>query len=170
MKRQLWVGALLCCVGMAAVADPYVGFTAGKVDYSDDTFNSPTGFEGKLGKQFNEYAAVELSYLHFGDAVDDIAPEWELSTDTITLSTVLSYPVANGFSLNARLGGHRWDYFLREDGVGQIGRESGTSLFYGVGAAYLLDGKYQFGLNWARYEIKGGDITYPNASLNIFLK
>jgi len=168
MHFRILLGALLLILGAAAYANPYLGVTAGSVDYTDAELNKPTGFEIKLGNRFNDYVALELSYVDFGEAEDDIEPEWEVSTDAVALSALAMLPIGDQFEVNVRVGGHHWDTQVREDGLGQIDNLTGTDLHYGVGMAFRPNKQIQFGLHYTRYQLKQNDIEYPNASFNYY--
>ena len=170
MHYRIVFGALLISLGSTAFANPYLGGTAGKVDYSDDELNSPTGFEIKLGGRVHRNLALELSYIDFGDAEDDLEPVWEYSTDAVALAALAIYPLSKVFELNIRVGGHHWDTQVHEAGFGKVADLSGTDLHYGVGMGFKPSEHLQLGLNYIRYEVKTGDIYYPNASFNYYFK
>lgn len=71
----------LACLPLSGLAQTYIGFGAGKADYSDFTLrdmewdslnvtqqkDKPTAFGLYVGERLNDYLAVELGYMNLGD-------------------------------------------------------------------------------------------------------
>lgn len=172
MKLKTAIIPLVFSVSAAAYADPYLGVSAGKTDYDYDEgdFDNPTAFELKLGSRFHKNFAVEISYLHFGDADYDGTPSWQISTDSITIAGVALLPVTDVLDLYVKVGAHKWDGQLREEGVVKVEDDSSTDKFYGVGINYRVEQSIELGASYSEYETDNADINLPAININYIFK
>lgn len=137
------------------------------------------------GYEINRYFAVEGGYIAFQDVFANVsatattAPTVRtsrlgLQTEAWTLAAKGTYPISENFSLFGKLGAGFWDqtllttnttyYILNNDprratmGTQVSESDSGTGLYYGVGASYDL-GKYlTLRAEWERFDVDGTDI------------
>jgi OmpA-OmpF porin, OOP family len=128
------------------------------------------GFRLRVGVQFSRYIAVEAGYADFGDfTLNDIpyvcAPQqpgpctYNVSSSThgVIVGAVGSWPFAEHWSLNGRLGGVYMDVSTseRDPDVPSSAANysnSGWGLHYGAGLGYQLNPRMALSLDWARYD------------------
>lgn len=156
-KFSLFFIVLLSCV--TANAETYLGFSYGSVDYDTPTFDKPNGYSLFGGYKYTENFSLELAYADFGDSKDGIAPVWTLSGTTIGLGGRYLIPVNEAFNFAVGLGIHSWDVSLDEAGYGELGSDSGTDLYYGIGAAYSFTEKFSLGLDHNVYTTEDADLS-----------
>lgn len=141
--------------------------------------NGNIGWKLFGGYEFNQYFAVEGGYIAFQDVYANVsatAPtvatsRLGLQSEAWMLAAMGTYPVSENFSLFGKLGANFWDQTLLTtnttltqpvtlptQAVQVSESDSGTGLYFGVGASYDL-GKYlTLRAEWERYDVNGTDI------------
>lgn len=156
------------------------GITAtSEIDNTDANGNIAWKLFG--GYEINRFFAVETGYMAFQDVYANVsatAPtvgtaRLGLQTEAWMLAAKGTYPVSENFSLFAKLGANFWDQTLLTtnttvypnnspskplQGTQVSESDSGSGLYYGVGASYDL-GKYlTLRAEWERFDVNGADI------------
>lgn len=169
IKKSLILAALSTAIlssnAFAFDDNVYVGFGVGEVDLDNKAFDKPTGFEVFGGYEFNQNIAFEASYVDLGEAGDGAAPQWVLSSDTLTLGVVGKFPVGEQIELVGKLGYHFWDTELSEDGFGLLGENDGSDIFYSVGANYKLTQEVSIGGRYNIYDTDAADISFLSVNV-----
>jgi OOP family OmpA-OmpF porin len=125
--------------------------------YSD----SATGFEAFGGWELNRYLAAEAGYLDGGKTNED---GLQLDTKGYYASVLGSLWLNDYASLFARAGVLHWDMDVSVSGFGNVGSLDGNDLYYGIGAAGLVDGAL-LRLEYRRAELE--DVDLSMVSLNV---
>jgi hypothetical protein len=131
---------LVSAATMAADNGIYLGASLGKANIDIDTINAPridgddTGFKFIAGLRPLDWFAVEASYVNFGEVEQGILAS---ETDGITAFGVFFAPVGP-VDLFVKGGLISFDTTIGVDGIGDIYREDGTDLAYGVGLQFRL--------------------------------
>jgi hypothetical protein len=161
MKARVFsaITILLLGFGSVASANPYGGVSVGKVDYDLPYFDKATGFEFYMGTKISPNAAIEVSYVDFGESDDGIPPVWTISGNSLGGSMKLMAPLSRGLDIYARLGIHMWDLELEEDGFGVIAEDDGTDLMYGFGALLKLASNIGAGFKYTIYDLDEEDAS-----------
>lgn len=142
----------------AAFAQRGIGATVDAVD------GSRLGWSLGLGYSLSERWAVEAAYLDLGEVeVDFTAPSTRANLAEVypdsgrgaALSGLYRQPLGSSFELRARLGLFAWkqDYTTRRAGT-QVDTydESGTDLYWGMGAGYRLAERWSLSAELQRFE------------------
>jgi len=153
-----------------AVSDPLseAGFSVlGSEDDTDDTL-----FRVHAGYRVNRYLGIEGTWFELGDfgletRIGGINPgqiDTELDMgSTFNLGLIASYPVAERFSLHAKLGAVLWSADVRStarlaSGTAQSSDDdSGTDLSLGLGVAVQITEHLAVRGDWDRLQL-GGDL------------
>lgn len=130
---------------------PYVGAALGQADFTEwcDTGGSPiqltscddTTVAWKLlgGYRFNAYLGAEASFINWGKVTASTASaSVSAKQHSFGIAAVASFPVAQGFSVQAKLGLLSTDQETESPGS-RVDR-SETEGHYGVGARYAFPG------------------------------
>jgi OOP family OmpA-OmpF porin len=136
----------------------YVGLSLGQSDYSDTDsgLSKPIGYDIFVGYKFNKYVALEGEFRDFGKAKKtENLVETSYTLTEAGISVIGSYPI-NKVSLFAKLGMHSWilNYENTGPGFSRTGTESGTNMFYGIGADYEITKRVSVRLDYNKYELK----------------
>ena len=164
-KRSGLITGLLCVssIAMADVNDTgYIGIGFGSVDYDADSvssFDDPAGFELLVGKEIDRNLSFELSYIDFGTADDGVAPVWHLEGSSITAGALIRAKAGQTADVFLKVGMHSWDLDLTEDGVGIIGTDDGTDIFYGFGVSVKASSNIGIGARYNVYDFDGNDVS-----------
>lgn len=167
MKIEIISGLTLLACASFAQAEPYVGFQVGTLDYDLPNFDDPTSIEVYVGSRLNENLAVELNYVDFGESEDGIPPVWTLSGSTFGVGAKFFVPVADGIDLYGRLGVHTWEVELKEAGFGQLAKDDGTDIFYGMGMNFDLSENISLGANYAIFQMDEEDASILSAVMQV---
>lgn len=140
--------------------------------------DATTGYGIGIGYAFNSIWAVELGYLDLDQVdvefsaaqavnnLDDIHPE---SGDGVTLSGLYRYALNDQFGVRARLGAFSWDADYRTvagpGGQTRTENDSGTDVYWGIGADYRLTEALSLTAEWQRFEFDNEDRSYFNAGV-----
>ena len=151
MKCKYVVAIFMAGISSMAVADPYVGVVNGQVHHVLDGVSKPTGVEIYFGNQVHENVAVEISYVDFGVASDNIASVVTVSASSIGVAAKFIVPMSDTASFYGRAGLHAWDAQVDAAGWGTIVKDSGTDLLFGSGVEFSLSEKVTFGVRHTTY-------------------
>ena len=127
----------------------YVGGSYGylRVDGDDEFDDDKDVWQGVAGYRFNEYFALEGSYIDFGDYGNDIA---NADTDGYTAAVKGSYPITERFSVFGKLG-QLWSE--TEYTVGTVSRDSDDeSVFVGGGVSYAVSQNFLVTAEYTVYD------------------
>ena len=139
-KAFLATAALLASTAsMAADNGLYLGASLGDANIEIDqglaqVDSDDTGFKFIAGLRPLDWFAVEASYVNFGEAEDGILAA---ETDGISAFGVFFVPVGP-VDLFAKGGLISFENSIEVDGLGELYREDGTDLAYGVGVQFRL--------------------------------
>ena len=169
MIKKIYLAALLLCGSTNLIAGPYVGGGLGTVDVGDDisTFEDSTGFELIIGNKISNSFSFEASFIDFGEAGDNIAPEWTITADSLTFGGLLTAPANTNLDLFFKFGLHLWDVSLSEAGFGTFAEDDGTDIFYGFGANFKASNDLGIGARFSTYDFDGIDITMLSVNLQV---
>jgi OOP family OmpA-OmpF porin len=127
----------------------YVGGNYGylRVEGEDDFDDDKDVWQGLLGYKFNDYVALEGSFIDFGDYGTDLAGG---NTDGYTAAIKGILPLTDRFSLYAKAG-QLWSE--TEYNLGGISRESDDeSLFVGAGLSYAITANFLVNAEYTVYD------------------
>lgn len=127
----------------------YVGGNYGylRVEGEDDFDDDKDVWQGILGYKFNEWVALEGSFIDFGDYGNDIAGG---DTDGYTAAVKGILPVTDRFSLYAKVG-QLWSE--TEYNLGGISSDyDDESLFVGAGLSYAITKNFLVNAEYTVYD------------------
>jgi len=127
----------------------YVGGNYGylRVEGEDDFDDDKEVWQGLLGYKFNEWIAIEGSFIDFGDYGNDIAGG---DTDGYTAALKGILPLSERFSVYAKLG-QLWSETSYN--VGAVsGDYDDESLFVGAGLSYALTQNFIINAEYTVYD------------------
>jgi OmpA-OmpF porin, OOP family len=138
-------------------AHGYVGASVGKTYHDLDGCigsgpcdDSGLGFKVFTGGRFVRGLGMELGYVHFGD-LDRNGGQMKGAN----LSLVGSLPLAESFSVNAKMGGiYSWTRVSSNLSNTPTGKENDLGLSYGLGAQWDLTQSWALRADWDRYRLK----------------
>ena len=107
-----------------------------------------------VGYQFHPNVAVEGGYTHFGKYTASGAPGTvEIKVKAWELLGILSWPLAQGFSVYGKAGVYFWDADATVTaGATRVGlNDDGTSWTAGLGVAYDFTRNFTARAEWQRY-------------------
>ncbi|GAA0819326.1 porin family protein [Colwellia sp. D2M02] len=127
----------------------YVGASYGylRVDSDNGFDENKSAYQVFAGYGFNQYFAIESSFIDFGDYGNDFA---NADTDGYTLGLKAGVPVSDNISIYVR-GGQLWyetDYSVL--GVNNSADDEG--LFAGVGASYHINEDWTVKFDYTVYD------------------
>lgn len=161
----------------------YVGLDVGSSElnaglseqFFEPEFNEHTGndigFRVRFGIQVSRYFAVEAGYVNFGEfSLNDLpylcAPEQEgpctfnlrSSTDGPMANIVVTWPFAEQWALNGRVGGYYADVSTSERDPDVPGSErkyddSGFGLQIGAGLSYQINPRMKISADWGKFDL-----------------
>jgi OOP family OmpA-OmpF porin len=110
--------------------------------------------------RINKNLAAELSYQNFGDAEDKYLDSFGDTITDVSSVTALSLgfkgiaPLNDLFSLVGRVGLSKWDFDVTETDSGSPGfkykgNDSGSDIYFGLGAEYRITEKSILGLEYS---------------------
>lgn len=141
MRKAILATALLMAssAGMAADNGIYLGASLGKANIDIDqgfarVDSDDTGFKFTAGIRPLDWFAIEASYVNFGEPEQGVLAA---NADGISAFGVFFLPVGP-VDLFAKGGLISFDSSIEVDGLGDIYREDGTDLAYGVGVQLRL--------------------------------
>lgn len=141
MRKAILATALVMASTGAMAADNgiYLGASIGDANVEIDqglaqVDSDDTGFKFIAGIRPLDWFGVEASYVNFGEAEDGILAA---ESDGITGFGVFFAPVGP-VDVFAKVGLVSFDTTVEVDGFGDIYREDGTDLAYGVGVQFRL--------------------------------
>lgn len=123
-----------------------------------------------LGYQFDQYWALEGSFIDLGDTSghfsatlaapsgDILAGKLQSEYRAASAALLASYPLLEMFYVQARLGAHYWEHELSVSGSGQAISihqnidDSGTGLLYGFGTGVMIGSHWDARLEWQRFD------------------
>lgn len=140
-------------------AQGYVGASVGRT-YHDQAGcvgtgpcdDKSIGFKVFTGGRFTRGLGMELGYLHFGD-IDRNGGQSK--AQGVNLSLVGILPIAETFSINAKVGGiYHWTRVSSDSPGVQTGKEHDLGLSYGLGAQWDFTQSWALRADWDRYRLK----------------
>ncbi len=135
--------------------------------------NTETSFSLFGGYSPNKYFSLELEYqddLAFG--VDDMfagSSLWfpdatieDFDSNALFLSGISSYNVTDSGTFYMKGGIFNWETTTRSftKDIDEFDRSEGTDIFYGLGANYDLNARFQISAEWERYQMEASDIDF----------
>jgi hypothetical protein len=103
------------------------------------------------GYKANRYVGVEGSYRDLGRRKVEGFGVWRRDDLTgWTYGGFVAYPMTDDVELTARGGWIRWRSEWTNS-VGNGGTDTGTELYWGVGATWMLDARMSAVLNWMKF-------------------
>ncbi|GGW86583.1 porin family protein [Alteromonas halophila] len=127
----------------------YVGGNYGylRVDGDDEFDDDKDVWQGVAGYRFNEYFALEGSYIDFGDYGNDLA---NAETDGFTAGLKGTYPITERFSIFGKLG-QLWSE--TEYNVGTVNNDyDDESVFVGGGVSYAVNERFLITAEYTVYD------------------
>ncbi|WP_414828469.1 porin family protein [Alteromonas sp. H39] len=127
----------------------YVGGNYGylRVEGEDDFDDDKDVWQGLLGYRFNEYFALEGSFIDFGDYGNDVAGA---STDGYTAALKGSFPITERLSIYGKLG-QLWSE--TEYNVGTFNNDyDDESLFVGGGLSFAVTPNFLINAEYTVYD------------------
>jgi len=156
MKKLLTVIAL-STIGTYATAQStmnddagfYLGANYGylQVDGQDDFEDDQDAYQLLGGYQFNQYFALEGSYIDFGEYGNDLA---NADTDGYTAAIKAMFPIGESFSIHGKLGQLWYDTQAEVAGLRDDFEDEG--LFVGIGVAYAFTHNLSVTFDYTLYD------------------
>ncbi|QDE30137.1 porin family protein [Shewanella polaris] len=136
----------------------YVGANYGylKVDGEDDFDDDNDVLQGLVGYRFNNYLALEGSYIDFGSYGNNLS---SAETDGYTAGLKVTLPIADRVELYAK-GGQLW-YSTDYDVVGFSGNKDDEGVFAGAGVAFKVTDRFLINAEYTWYD---AEINLDNVS------
>ncbi|PCK30936.1 outer membrane beta-barrel protein [Pseudoalteromonas piscicida] len=172
MKQLTIAAALFATFGLSTAAHAesdfglddykiYTGVGYGQYSFQWEDRENDTSFDDDssmlkayVGTKINPYWSIELGYENF-DEVSDIDNSADI--DGISLSTRLSAPLNEYFSVYAKGGWLEWDADVYAD-IPAVGRVSssleGGDWLYGAGVEFHIHENVNMRLEYTRYELE----------------
>ena len=158
--KNTLVAGLVLVLSFPVLAQFYVGGNVGQADF-EDMDDNPMSFELISGYQFNDYFALQISYLDLGEAeetgsFEDIDFGFGLAVDGINFTAVGAIPISETVSLYGKLGYFMWDATgtIRLDDFSTSGSTDGNDISYGLGVKWAVAENLFVNLGFDRYEIE----------------
>lgn len=173
--KKLLIGSLLSLSSLSAFANEgYFGgeILLGKTDQDlKSEFGNSSGDDTSFGVRgsynLSKSSAFELSYVSHGETNDTYIDEFgdfiseRISSSALNVGYKGSVPLEGGVSLHARFGLSFWDVELSATdssfaGVTFKGDDSGSDIYYGIGAQFAISEKFTIGVEYtlSEYSIK----------------
>ena len=150
---------------------PYFSLSIGQSDYDTDIsdFDKGASFSFGIGYSVSQYFALDLSYINFGDADDDIFPVWTLSADAVVASVIGKIPFNQSVSGYGKIGLAKWDAELEEEGFGTFATNDGTDLTLGFGLLFTVNQQLSGFVQYQMYELDfiNVDVDVDNLSIGV---
>lgn len=129
----------------------YVGGNYGylKIESQEDFDDDADGLQGLIGFRFNNYVALEGSYLDFGDYGKNAA---KASTDGYTVAFKGILPVHDRFEIHLKLGQLWWETDYKVLGVG--GSADDEALFLGAGVSFGITDNLFLNAGYVAYDLE----------------
>lgn len=136
----------------------YVGANYGylKVDGEDDFDDDNDVLQGIVGYRFNNYLALEGSYIDFGSYGNNLS---SAETDGYTAALKVILPIADRVELYAK-GGQLW-YSTDYNVVGFSGNKDDEGVFAGAGVAFKVTDRFLINAEYTWYDT---EINLDNVS------
>lgn len=127
----------------------YLGANYGylRVEGEDDFDDDKDAYQFYAGYSFNQYFALEGSYVDFGDYGNDVA---NADTDGYTLGIKAGLPLSESFELYVK-GGQLW-YETEYSVLGVNDDYDDKGLFAGVGIGYHFNRNWSLKLDYTVYD------------------
>ncbi|MBT0585133.1 porin family protein [Alteromonas oceanisediminis] len=127
----------------------YVGASYGwlRVDGDDEFDDDKDAYQFNLGYSFNEYFAVEGSYVDFGDYGNDLA---NADTDGYTLGLKAGFAINDRFTVYAK-GGQLW-YETEYSVLGVNDDFDDEGMYAGLGLGYVLNQNWTVKFEYTLYD------------------
>lgn len=142
-------GGAFAQASMSAVPAFYVGAEVGQSDAGDE---DDIGWKILGGYQFNRNFAAEVAYGFLFDKND-------VEVTALEVVAVGMWPIANQFSLLAKLGLANWEVDSR------FGSEDGTDITWAIGGQFDLSRNLGLRVTWQRYETDPDEVDFLNVGV-----
>lgn len=161
LKKAILGIAALAAFSVASAQEAsgfYAGVGIGTLKYEESFANiefdgDDTSLQVFAGYRVNQWLAVEAAYIDGGSPSDNVLGyQLEADLSALELSLIGSVPLNDVLSLHARAGMLAWDMKVSIDGM-EIGKDDGTDLSYGIGAAFRFGPSAE-----ARIEVRSADL------------
>ncbi|MBU2710991.1 outer membrane beta-barrel protein [Zooshikella harenae] len=163
MKKQilvLCITTLMSGVTLAQGNGFYLGGNVGQTDFDEcaDGFScdeKDTGWKLYGGYQLNQNIGIEAGYYNFGETTGkNRFGKYSVEAEGLGVALTGTLPLNNQFSLTSKIGAMRWeaDGHYRGRFTYANDDETGTDLFYGVGAKFALAPNLDIVAEWERID------------------
>ena len=158
----------------------YIGGSYGMSTFDLDTTgitnpsveDGDSGFKIFGGFQFTKHWGAEVGYVDFGKAgirgsVIGIPFTGDLGITAFTLAGTGTLPLGTNFALLGKVGMANWDAKVSVSALGLGGStsDSGTDMFYGIGARYSFNKNLSVQLEFEQYETDADSVNMTSVGL-----
>jgi len=170
LAAPLLFGTSLIVPGLGWAQEGFVGLGVGSSSLVDDNDAMPaanvddsdTGWKIFGGYSFNEFLALEVGYVDFGE-FGAATGSWEASS--INVSALGTWPLGSEFSLLGKVGANRWDAERRLGATS--GDDNGTDVLYGIGLQYDFTDRINGRFEWERFASVGEPAVTGESDLDL---
>lgn len=148
-----------------AHAGGYVGLSVGHADYPGD-FDHDISYSVKGGYEVNRNLAIELGYVNFGKAKDDLTSA-KAEVTGVNTSIVGVAPLNPSLDVFVKVGVIFWNVNVSVDDLGRVVDDNGTDPSFGLGGAYHITDDISVVTEYQRFDI--GDDNIDNFSVGLHL-
>ena len=171
MFKKTAIGSIatLCLCGASAYAEvepgSYVGASMGKAQIAADELNfdeGDTGFKVFVGYTFNQYAALELSYIDSGTpTLEGNGATLEVEGTAVVAATLVGIPVGNMFNCFGKVGFAFFDgeATARSTTQSAYAEDTSINLAFGLGASVTFWQRFEVRAEYEKVLIEDGDFT-----------
>jgi len=170
-KKYLLAGLFTASLGTTSIAaagagDAYAGVSVGNASPDSSNFDSTIGWKIFGGYELNDILAVEGGYVSFGemDGPTEIGATTVFEATGFEAAVVGNYPLNSQFSVFGKVGLLAWDAELSNPNSVFSFSDTGTDVFFGIGAQYEISGNFAVRGSWESYTVEDGDIDFLSAS------
>lgn len=128
----------------------YLGASYGhlRVDGDDEFDDDKDAYEFRAGYSFNQYFAIDGSYIDFGEYGSELA---NADTDGFTLGLQLTLPIHESFDIFLR-GGQLW--YETESRIGNfVSDYDDEGMYAGVGLGYEINNDWMLTFEYNLYDV-----------------
>jgi len=190
MNRTKAMFAIILPAAVLAISAPaaaqqsdagwYIGGSYGMTTFDIDTAgitnpsvdDSDSGFKIFGGFQFTKHWGAEVGYVDFGKAgvsgsIFGIPFTGDASVTAFTFSGTGTLPLGTNFALLGKVGLANWDAKVNvSTGIGAgSASESGTDMFYGIGARYSFNKNLSVQVEFEQFETDADSASMTSVGL-----
>ena len=151
--------SLLLATPAAFAESNSIGAGLNSIDYADSDYETTVGIELVAGYSFNENFAVEVGYMDWGEADDDVAPVWTISGHSLKIGAKGSLPVNDLVTLFAKGGVHSWDGEVETSNGSLVSEDDGSDIFGAIGVEFNIKENFAISASISRYDVDGSDLN-----------